>query len=69
MKRVVITGQGAISPLGNTADALWEGLKQEKMVSMLSQNLMLVKQEFMLRPKLKILIRPTIWRKSNKTHG
>ena len=30
MKRVVITGQGAISPLGNTADALWEGLKTGK---------------------------------------
>ncbi|MDT2825364.1 beta-ketoacyl-ACP synthase II [Vagococcus lutrae] len=30
MKRVVITGQGAISPLGNTADALWKGLKTGK---------------------------------------
>lgn len=26
MKRVVITGLGAVSPLGNTADELWQGL-------------------------------------------
>lgn len=27
MTRVVVTGMGAISPLGNSADELWEGLK------------------------------------------
>lgn len=28
MRRVVITGQGAITPLGNTAKEFWEGLKE-----------------------------------------
>ncbi|MEG1993400.1 MAG: beta-ketoacyl-ACP synthase II [Oscillospiraceae bacterium] len=30
MRRVVITGTGVISPLGNTADELWENIKQGK---------------------------------------
>ncbi|MDE7268451.1 MAG: beta-ketoacyl-ACP synthase II [Lachnospiraceae bacterium] len=29
-KRVVITGMGAITPIGNSVDAFWEGIKQEK---------------------------------------
>ncbi len=29
-RRVVITGMGAISPLGNTADSTWEGMKSGK---------------------------------------
>lgn len=29
-KRVVVTGMGAITPIGNSVDAFWEGLKQEK---------------------------------------
>ena len=28
MRRVVVTGLGAISPLGNTAEATWEGMKE-----------------------------------------
>ncbi|MGX7030925.1 beta-ketoacyl-ACP synthase II [Vagococcus zengguangii] len=30
MRRVVITGQGAVTPLGNTAQEFWEGLKAGK---------------------------------------
>ena len=30
MKRVVITGMGAITPLGNDVDSFWEGLKEGK---------------------------------------
>lgn len=30
MNRVVITGMGAVTPLGNSADAFWEGLKAGK---------------------------------------
>ena len=30
MKRVVVTGLGAISPLGNTKDELWDGLIKGK---------------------------------------
>lgn len=30
MNRVVVTGMGAITPIGNTAKALWEGLKAGK---------------------------------------
>lgn len=30
MRRVVITGIGAVSPLGNTADELWNGVKEGK---------------------------------------
>ena len=26
LKRVVVTGMGAITPIGNTAQAYWEGL-------------------------------------------
>ncbi len=29
-KRVVVTGMGAITPIGNSVDAFWEGIKQEK---------------------------------------
>ncbi|MEM7109829.1 MAG: beta-ketoacyl synthase N-terminal-like domain-containing protein, partial [Bacteroidota bacterium] len=30
MKRVVITGMGALTPIGNTVTAFWEGLKSGK---------------------------------------
>ncbi len=29
-KRVVVTGMGAITPIGNSVEAFWEGIKQEK---------------------------------------
>lgn len=29
-KRVVVTGMGAITPIGNSVDAFWEGIRQEK---------------------------------------
>ena len=30
MKRVVVTGMGAVTPIGNTVPAFWEGLKNGK---------------------------------------
>lgn len=30
MKRVVVTGMGAITPIGNTVEDFWEGIKNEK---------------------------------------
>ena len=30
MNRVVITGMGAITPLGNDVNSFWEGLKEGK---------------------------------------
>ena len=27
-RRVVVTGLGAITPIGNSAEAYWEGIKQ-----------------------------------------
>ena len=30
LKRVVVTGLGALTPIGNTKDAYWEGLKNGK---------------------------------------
>lgn len=30
MNRVVITGMGAVTPLGNSAETFWEGLKAGK---------------------------------------
>ena len=29
-RRVVITGMGAVSPIGNTAQELWQGIKQQR---------------------------------------
>lgn len=29
-KRVVITGLGAVTPIGNTVDAFWDGIKKEQ---------------------------------------
>ena len=29
-KRVVVTGMGVISPIGNSVDSFWEGLKEKK---------------------------------------
>ena len=28
-KRVVITGLGAVTPIGNTVDAFWDGIKTD----------------------------------------
>ena len=33
MNRVVITGMGAITPLGNDVNSFWEGLKEGKNVN------------------------------------
>ena len=30
MRRVVITGMGAITPLGNSVEAFWNGIKEKK---------------------------------------
>ena len=30
LKRVVVTGLGALTPIGNTVEAYWEGLKNGK---------------------------------------
>ena len=30
MNRVVVTGMGAITPIGNDADTFWSSLKQKK---------------------------------------
>ena len=37
-RRVVITGMGAVTPIGNTLDEFWNGIKEEKVVSELSQS-------------------------------
>ena len=29
-KRVVVTGMGAITPIGNSVEAFWDGVKAEK---------------------------------------
>ena len=29
-RRVVITGMGAVTPIGNTLDEFWNGIKEEK---------------------------------------
>ena len=29
-KRVVVTGMGAITPIGNSVEAFWQGIKEEK---------------------------------------
>ena len=29
-KRVVITGLGAVTPIGNTVDAFWDGIKKNR---------------------------------------
>ena len=29
-RRVVVTGMGAITPIGNTVDEFWQGIKEEK---------------------------------------
>ena len=30
MRRVVVTGMGAITPIGNSVDEFWKGIKEEK---------------------------------------
>ena len=30
MKRVVVTGMGAITPIGNTVEEFWNSIKEEK---------------------------------------
>ena len=30
MERIVITGMGAITPLGNSVEAFWNGIKEKK---------------------------------------
>ena len=30
MRRVVVTGMGAVTPIGNSVEAFWESVKQEK---------------------------------------
>ena len=31
MRRVVVTGMGAITPIGNDVEAFWNGLKEKKL--------------------------------------
>ena len=31
MNRVVVTGMGAVTPIGNNVEAYWEGLKEKKL--------------------------------------
>ena len=30
LKRVVVTGMGAITPIGNSVEEFWDGIKQQK---------------------------------------
>ena len=30
MKRVVVTGMGAITPIGNSVEEFWNGIKEQK---------------------------------------
>lgn len=33
MKRVVVTGMGAITPIGNSVEEFWNGIKEQSEVS------------------------------------
>jgi len=41
MKRVVVTGMGAITPIGNSIDAFWESVKAR---SVLTESHILIRQ-------------------------
>ena len=37
-RRVVVTGMGAVTPIGNTVEEFWNGIKQVKLELVRSQN-------------------------------
>ena len=55
-KRVVITGMGALTPVGNSVDEYWKNLLRVRAVQQILQNLILLYLKLNLPAKLKISI-------------
>ena len=52
--RVVVTGYGVTSPIGNTPEEFWNSLHEEKLGSSPLRNLMLLKFQSLMLVKFKI---------------
>lgn len=66
VRRVVVTGYGVVSPLGNTVSALWENIKTGKSEFKKfkeSNSAVLIRK---LQGRLQILTQHSIWIKRNQ---
>ena len=63
LKRVVITGMGAVTPLGNSVSAFWKKLSLEKVVLDRLANLIQQISKRNLQPRCSILMLPVILKK------
>lgn len=61
LKRVVVTGLGALTPLGKTVSEYWQGLQGELMAVILLNSSTAVNLKHGLPVRLKTSIQPIIW--------
>ena len=60
LKRVVVTGLGALTPVGNTVEETWENLKNGVSGASIARSLRLI-----LLAKLRTSMQPTTWTASS----
>ena len=60
MRRVVVTGMGAITPIGLNVEEFWKGI-HAGLDLVLSRSLMQVNIKHILRQKSKVLSEKSIW--------
>lgn len=60
-RRVVVTGLGAVTPIGNNVDDFWEAVKAGKSDLTTSQNLTQQIINVTLQQSLRILIHRILW--------
>ena len=69
MKRVVVTGMGAITPIGNSVEEFWNGIKEQKIGFAPITYLMQQNTKLIWLQKSKVQRQRLYVTKSSKTYG